>query len=116
MNKADEITMAEKRRIISEERRHSTYLDHSRASADDLAGGRFAKHNPTTVVGASSVSYPTQPETSPSNQLAMMPEEPLIDGTGEGNVLGYAIDRPGEAAAPEPAGDGGLRRKGLRRI
>jgi hypothetical protein len=31
--------------------------------------------------------------------MAMMPDEPLIDGRGEGHVLGYEIDRP-DAGSP----------------
>jgi len=101
-NPEDQFSQSFKRKILAEDReRMSSYLDHARASADDLAGGRFAKVNPTTVTGTSPISYPAQPPGSPWAKDEM-PPEPLIDGTGEGNRLGYAIDRPD---APEASGD-----------
>jgi hypothetical protein len=121
MNPADEISQALRRQVlandrkIAAERKLSTYLDHSQASANDDRGGRFAVRSPTTVVGAAPIAYPTQPPTAPSNQMAMMPPEPSIDGTGEGLTLGYGIDRP-DAPPSEPSGDGGLRRRGWRRL
>jgi hypothetical protein len=124
MNNPVDISQAERRRVlandrkVAEERRHSTFLDHARASADDDRGGRFAlSGSSVTVIGASpSHEYPQQPSTAPSNQMAMMPDEPLIDGRGEGNVLGYEIDRPDAPASPETNGDGAVVRKGLRRL
>jgi hypothetical protein len=107
-----ERSQAEKRKTLAEDRdRMASYLDHARASADDDRGGRFAAVNKTTVTGTSSIhQYPKQPETSPSNQLALMPDEPLIDGRSEGLTLGYEIDRPDAPAAPEPSGRRGWRR------
>jgi hypothetical protein len=73
-NPADNITMAEKRRIISQERRLSTYRAFAEANADLDLGGRFAKLHPTTVTGASpSHQYPTQPSDSPANQIGLHP-------------------------------------------
>jgi hypothetical protein len=110
--KVDEIRQSERRKVLENDRKiMSSYLDHARASADDDRGGRFATESKTTVVGAAPITYPQQPSTSPANQMAMMPDEPLIDGTGEGNRLGYAIDRP-DAPPPEAS----VVRKGLRRI
>jgi hypothetical protein len=63
-NPADEISQAERRRILAEER-ISTYRAHAEANTDLELGGRFAKLSKTTVVGASSISYPKQPEGSP---------------------------------------------------
>jgi hypothetical protein len=52
----------------------STYFQHAQASANDEAGGRYAKQTPTTVVGADPIAYPRQPEGSPWSQ--QWPEGP----------------------------------------
>jgi hypothetical protein len=54
----------------------STYFQHAQASANDEAGGRFAK--PTAVVGANPISYPQLPESSPWAQP--WPEGPDVYG------------------------------------
>jgi hypothetical protein len=46
--------------------RASTFLDHARSSADDEAGGRFARVNATTVVGATPLPQYRRP-ARPSN-------------------------------------------------
>jgi hypothetical protein len=114
MNNADEFSQSLKRKILAEDReRISTLLDHANASADDTAGGRFGAAAPTrTVIGTAPIAYPQQPSTAPSNQMAMMPDEPLIDGRSEGNTLGYEIDRPDAPPPPEAS----VVRKGLRRM
>jgi hypothetical protein len=113
-NPADDIPQSERRRIMADDRRGRTYMGHAMVSADDERGGRFAlSGNVTSVTGSSpGPIYPPQPSTSPANQMAMMPDEPLIDGRGEGSVLGYAIDKPdvaqGELTAQAQAeGSGG---------
>jgi hypothetical protein len=111
-----DITMKEKRETLVNDRKVMvTYLSHAEASANDDRGGRFAVRSPTTVIGAAPIAYPKQPEGSPW-ACDPMPPEPLIDGTGEGLTLGYAIDRPDAPAAPEPGGDGGWKRRGWRRL
>jgi hypothetical protein len=111
MNNPVDISQAERGRVlandrkVAEERRHSTFLDHARASADDDRGGRFAlSGSSVTVIGASpSHEYPQQPSTAPSNQMAMMPDE---------SRLGYSVndqEPTGEAfeiAASSVEGDG----------
>jgi hypothetical protein len=80
----EEISMAEKRRILAEER-ISSYRAHAEANADFDLGGRYGLvQKPAVVIGASpGVSYPKLPENSPSNQLARMPDEPS---------LGYSVN------------------------
>jgi len=86
-NPSDEISQAERRRVMLEERKASTYLAQAQASIGDELGGRFAQSGSSaTVIGSSPISYPQQPSTSP----AMMPVEP---------PLGYAID------GQEPVGE-----------
>jgi hypothetical protein len=89
-NPADMISQAEKRRIISEERRLSTYRAHAEANADLELGGRFAKLTKATVVGTSPIQYPRLPLNSPANQAAMTGQEP---------PLGYDIN------AMDPVGE-----------
>src|SRR5262245_57301641 len=84
-----------------------TYHSVAQGELDDLIGGRFGvSGRKTKVVGAGPVSYPVQPTGSPwaKNEL---PDEPLIDGRGEGTVLGYEIDRP-DVAPVEPVGEVGV--------
>jgi hypothetical protein len=107
---ADESSMAEKRRILREEQ-ISSYRAHAEANADLELGGRYAKVTKTTIVGASPISYPALPETSPSNQAAMVGDEPS---------LGYDINamepvgEPHERQEAEVPGKG--RARGWRRI
>jgi hypothetical protein len=110
--KEDEVSQSERRRVFENdritalERRLSTYHAVAQGSIDDERQGRFAAVGKVTVTGAGPThQYPTQPLTAPSNQMAMMPDEPLIDGTGEGNRLGYAIDRPEGSPSTSQASD-----------
>jgi hypothetical protein len=81
MNNADEISQAERRLIMADERRGRTYNGHALDDELDL-GGRFAKVNTTTVVGAGPVSYPQQPQGSPWHSDACPPEP----------ALGFSVD------------------------
>src|SRR5262245_49810929 len=85
---ADEISQAERRRIMADDRRARTYFGQARHADDDL-GGRYAKVHSTTVVGSSPVSYPAQPPTSPWHHDPA-PSEPS---------LGYSVDEQ------EPVGE-----------
>ena len=76
MNVADEISQAERRRIMADDRRAKTYFGQAQHADDDL-GGRYAKVHSTTVVGSSPISYPAQPATSPWHHDACPPEPPL---------------------------------------
>jgi hypothetical protein len=110
------------------DRRLNTYLAFADAEALEGAGGRFnLPEHKSTVVGASPVSpYPALPEGNPFASDPVGPE-PLIDGSAEGDKLGYRIDG-GPDPSPRPNGDGSsdgpttdtgrpvVRRKGFRRI
>jgi hypothetical protein len=79
----DEVSQAEKRRIIREQA--TTMFQHAQSHANDEAGGRFAAINPTTVTGATSaVKYPQLPSSSPWG--GSQPEP------GTEPPTGYAID------------------------
>jgi hypothetical protein len=88
---------------MNKDRKMSTYLAHAEASADDTAQGRFAapERKPMIVGAKAGISYPAQPEGSPwaTNPY---PEEPLVDGTGEGGRLGFQIDDMGNSTVVAP--------------
>ena len=85
------------------DRAGSTYLAHAQATALDEAGGRFAapERRPTVVGAKPTVEYP-QMESGPWSKNEL-PDEPLIDGTSEGDKLGYRIDGgPEEPSSAQP--------------
>jgi hypothetical protein len=100
-----EITMKDKKEVLENDRL-ATYHALAQSSIDDERGGRYAAvRRPATFIGAGPVSYPKLPEDSPSNQMAMMPDEPPLgysvndqDPTGE--IWEQEASR-GDAAAPE---------------
>jgi hypothetical protein len=83
----EDIPQDERRRVLKEgelARKASTYFQQASANIEDERGGRWAKHVKTVVAGSDpSVAVPRQPSSSPSNQMAMMPPEP---------VLGYSVE------------------------
>src|SRR6266478_3937257 len=100
----NDASQATRREVLQNDRLiRNTYLSHTESFIDDDRGGRYsAEGKPSTVVGSGPVSYPQLPPTSPANQAAMVPDEPLIDGTGEGLRLGYRVDDMGMgSAAPD---------------
>ena len=112
----DGMTTLERNQLIkdgsnmSNDKPKSTYYSIALGSIEDERGGRYASAgSKASVIGSSPISYP-QMESGPwaKNEL---PNEPLINGTSEGAVLGYEIDRPDTPAsvvAPVGAGvDGG---------
>jgi hypothetical protein len=117
MNKADEFSQAQKRKILAEDRaRLATYHAVAQGSIEDDRGGRFAVQRPTTVVGASPIQYPRLPLNSPANQAAMTgPEPPLGFSVNDQEPVGEPFER-GDTAAPEVPSDGGLRLRGWRRL
>jgi hypothetical protein len=91
----DEVSQDEKRRIIREQA--SSILDHARAAANDLGGGRYAGVNPTTVVGAEpAVKYPA---ASTSWQI-QLPDEPPLGFDNPALDESSAVILPAELGAP----------------
>src|SRR5262245_53782591 len=118
MNGADEISQAERRRIMADDRRAKTYFGQAQHADDDL-GGRYAKVHSTTVVGSSPISYPAQPATSPWHHDVCPPEPPLGFSVDEKEPVGEPHERtpsatPSSVTTPQ-AGDV-LRRRRERRI
>jgi hypothetical protein len=65
-------------RQVREQERAATMHGLAIASADDEAGGRFARVNPTMVVGATPIPrYPQLPASSPWAHDPVPNEEPL---------------------------------------
>jgi hypothetical protein len=82
MSNSDEISQAERRRMI-EERRLKTYHGHAMSAVDDERGGRYAiEDNKQTVIGSSPIVYPAQPAGSPW----------ASDPVGLEPPLGYSIE------------------------
>jgi hypothetical protein len=76
---ADEISQAERRRVLANDRKVlATYHGVAQTSVDDDRGGRFSKVTTTTVIGTSRIQYPRQPENSPANQAALASDEPPL--------------------------------------
>lgn len=104
------------RRKLTEERRLKTYHGYAQHTDEDIYGGRYAKVNTTVVTGAGPGSaFPQLPDGPwAKNEL---PDEPLINGTSEGNVLGYEIDKPDVVStdAPAPVVEPPVQRKFVRR-
>jgi hypothetical protein len=88
-------------------RKASTLFHQAQMDANEDRGGRYRNLTRPSVIGSSPIPiYPTQPGSSPSNQSMLVPPELPIDGTGEGNTLGYALGEPHEQSkASSPARD-----------
>jgi hypothetical protein len=104
MAAVDEISQAERRRVLANDRKVSTYRDAAQASIDDLCGGRYGAIGKPTVTGAAPISYPRLPSDAPSNQAAMIGDEPPL------GIDVNAMEPVGEIHEREP------KRKGWRRI
>jgi len=105
---ADEISQAERRRIMADDRRARTYFGQAQHADDDL-GGRYAKVHSTTVVGSSPVSYPAQPSTSPWHHDPVPDEPPLGYSVDAVEPVGEIFERgpPSTLAAPDVGGVSG---------
>lgn len=103
-NPADEISQSEKRRILAEDRQvRSTYMSHAESSIDDDRGGRFAAiEKSATIVGASQISYPQQPEGSPWARDVIGDEPPLGYSVEDHDAVGERHERGASAAPVEP--------------
>ena len=127
MNKADEISQTERRRVMENDRKVATYHFVAQSAVDDERGGRYAVEGKATVTGSSPISYPAQPTHSPWHHDPIGTEPPLGYSIDAIDPVGEVFERgpPSAAAAPEVEGDGDgsttdtgrpVIRKGLRRI
>jgi hypothetical protein len=107
-NPADEISQSEKRRILAEDRKaRSTYFQHAQSVIDEDRGGRFsAAGSSPKVVGASSISYPAQPEGSPWRSDPVPAEMPLGYSVDEQEPVGELHERTASTTAASAVEDG----------
>jgi hypothetical protein len=71
------------------------------ADLDDDAGGRFSAVAEKSVIGSSPGSHYPKMDGGPWAKDEL-PPEPLIDGSGESDRLGYRID--GQPSTPAASG------------
>jgi len=71
----DEVSQAEKRRIIREQA--STFHQHAQAQADELSQGRFRATGTPRVIGSTSDPAKAYPAASAAHQTELPPEPPL---------------------------------------
>jgi hypothetical protein len=94
-------TQSQKRSVMENDRKvreASTYFAQAQADLGSEMGGRFKALSPAMVTGSDPTVAVPRMASGPWSKNEM-PDEPLIDGRGESNVLGYEIDRP-EAPSP----------------
>ena len=100
-NPVDEVSQADRRRIIAEDRqRLNTYRAHAEASIDDDRGGRFAAISRTTVIGASPIRYPRLPDGSPWAYDPCPTEPPLNYDINAMQPVGELHERQGTPPSP----------------
>jgi len=98
-NNADEISQAEKRRIMIEKRRLKTYHGHAQAAIDDERQGRFATLDKPTVIGqAAGPIYPAQPAGSPWHSDPCPPEPSLGYSVDEQEPVGEKFEQAASSA------------------
>jgi hypothetical protein len=108
VNNADDlISQKEKRQVLANDRKvraTATYHSAAQACIDDERGGRYATGgSKASVVGASPISYPTQPENSPWRRDACPPEPPLGYAIDEQEPVGEVFERATPAVDEPPA-------------
>src|SRR5262245_16943788 len=121
---ADEISQAQKRRILAEDRLATTYHSASQAFVDEERGGRFAALEKPTVTGSSgAVRYPRQREGSPWRDDPVGVEPPLGFDVNTIEPVGEVHERAGtspsssaETAASVGVGEGVRRATKWRRV
>jgi len=109
-NKADDISQAERRRVMANDRKvMASYHSVAQSSANEDRGGRFAfSGSLTTVVGSSPIHYPAQPAHSPWHHDACPPEPPLGLSADEMEPVGEPFER-GPPSTPAFQGKRGKR-------
>jgi hypothetical protein len=103
-NPADDISQAERRRIMADDRRaKSTYHSQAIGSIDEERGGRYATSgSKQTVIGSSPIAYPQQPSTSPWHHDPIGTEPPLGYSVDAIEPVGEVFERDGDAVDSTP--------------
>jgi hypothetical protein len=96
----NDASQAQRRKVLENDRKVSTYFQRAQADADLELGGRYAKVTETTVTGATpGPIYPKQPPNSPWHHDPMPPEPPLGFSVNDLEPVGEPHERQA------PAGD-----------
>ena len=107
----NDASQAERRRILENDRKASTYSRVAQSEAEDLAGGRYAAMGKPSVTGTTpAIRYPRQPQTSPANQMALAGDEPplgidvnAMEAVGEKFEVEASERSAAKPAATDPA-------------
>jgi hypothetical protein len=103
----EEISMAERRRILAEELRFKTYMAHTDTFLDDNRGGRFSVTKPAALIGSGPIHYPQLPQDAPANQALMV---------GDEMPLGYDINAMDAVGEPHEVKASEVKKAAWRRI
>ena len=110
----NDATQAERRRILENDRKASTYSRVAQSEAEDLAGGRYAAMGKPSVTGSTpAIRYPAQPPNSPWHHDPLPPEPPLGIDVNAMEPVCEAHERtePAQSAAINPVPPIKLRRR-----
>jgi len=105
----DDISQAERTRVLREDRLATTYHAASRAFVDEDRGGRFAVLEKATVTGAGPVRYPKLASGPWSEGPGGGPEPPLGFDVNAVEAVGEVHER--KPAEGKVASSGKLRRR-----
>lgn len=107
-NAADLISQVEKRQVLENDRRASTYMAQAASVIDEDRGGRFAAvGSSATVIGTTPVEYPQQPLNSPWASEPIGTEPPLGYSVDEHEAAGELHERGSSTAATSAVEDEG---------
>jgi hypothetical protein len=96
----NDASQAERKRVIENDRKASSYMAHAATNVDEDRGGRYAAIGSSPrVIGAAPVSYPTQPEGSPWHSDPVPPEMPLGFSVEDHDPVGEKHELGGDAVA-----------------
>jgi hypothetical protein len=105
----NDASQAERKRVIENDRKVSTFMAHAAANIDEDRGGRYAAVGSSPrVTGASPISYPQQPSNSPWRHDPVPMEEPLGFSVEDHDPVGEPHELARDAAdTPSIAGEFG---------
>jgi hypothetical protein len=99
----NDASQAERKRVLENDRKVSSYMAHATANVDEDRGGRYAATGSSpTVTGATPISYPTQPSHSPWHHDPISDEPPLGYSVEDHDAVGEQHERAGSAVPVEP--------------
>jgi hypothetical protein len=98
----NDASQAERKMTLENDRKASSYMAHAAANAEEDRGGRYAASGSSPrVIGASPISYPTQPSTSFWSRDPVPDEPPLGYCVEDHDAVGELHEREASAAPVE---------------